>query len=44
MVSWSSFSALRADWREIGGLGRLALMGIVLALVGMPLTRIVSLR
>jgi signal transduction histidine kinase len=28
-----SLSALRADWREIGGLGRLALIGIFLALV-----------
>jgi signal transduction histidine kinase len=32
MMSWPSLSALRADWREIGGLGRLALVGIVLAL------------
>ena len=27
------WSALRADWREIGGLGRLALIGILLALI-----------
>ena len=29
----SPWSALRADWREIGGLGRLALVGILLALI-----------
>jgi signal transduction histidine kinase len=28
-----SLSALQSDWREIGGLGRLALIGIVVALV-----------
>lgn len=33
MVSWPSLSTLRADWREIGGLGRLALLGILIALV-----------
>ncbi len=32
-LSWRSIRSLRSDWVEIGGLGRLAVIGIVLALV-----------